>query len=110
MLSRRPGLVVGLTSVVATAVGVVVALAIDWFPTDASSKGHQIDTLYDVLLIVSVPIFVLVMAAVGYSILRWRAKPGDMSDGEPIHGSTKLEVAWVTVPLLIVSALAAYGW
>ena len=89
MLSKRPGLVVGIASLVATAGGIAIALAIDWFPTDASSKGNQIDTLYDVLLIVSVPIFVLVMAAVGYSILRWRAHPGDMGDGEPIHGSTR---------------------
>jgi cytochrome c oxidase subunit 2 len=110
MLSRRPGLVVLVASLVATAVGIIIALAIDWFPTDASASGHEIDTLYDVLMIVSVAIFVLVMAAVAYSIIRWRAHPGDMSDGEPIHGSTKLEIAWVAVPFLIVSILAGYGW
>jgi cytochrome c oxidase subunit 2 len=33
-----------------------------------------------------------------------------MGDGPPIHGNTRLEVAWVTIPFLIVSVLAIYGW
>jgi cytochrome c oxidase subunit 2 len=110
VLKRRPLLVVILIGLLATAGGIAIALAIDWFPTDASAKGHEIDTLYDVLLIVSVPIFVLVMGVVGYSVWQFRAKPGDLSDGDPIHGSTRLEIAWVAVPFLIVTALAAYGW
>ena len=42
-------LVIGL---IASVIGVAVALAIDWFPTGATTKAHEIDTLYDVLLIV----------------------------------------------------------
>ena len=56
------------------------------------------------------PIFVLVMAVAIYSVLAFRAKPGDLSDGEPIHGNTRLEVIWVTIPFIMVSALAVYGW
>ena len=33
-----------------------------------------------------------------------------MRDGAPIHGNTRLEIIWVTIPFLIVSALAIYGW
>ncbi len=33
-----------------------------------------------------------------------------MRDGAPIHGNTRLEVIWVTIPFLMVSALAIYGW
>lgn len=95
---------------VASAIGVAIALAIDWFPDAATDRSNQIDTLYDVLLIVSVPVFVLVMTAAIYSVMRFRARPGDMSDGEPIHGNTKLEVIWVAIPTVIVSILAAYGW
>ena len=36
--------------------------------------------------------------------------PGDMRDGAPIHGNTRLEVIWVTIPFLMVTALAIYGW
>lgn len=97
-------------SVAATAVGVAIVLALDWFPSQASSAASDIDTLYDVLLVVSVPIFVLVMAVAFYSVWAFRARPGDTRDGEPIHGNTKLEIVWVTIPLIIVSALAGYGW
>jgi cytochrome c oxidase subunit 2 len=94
----------------ASVVGIVIALAIDWFPAAATDKAGEIDTLWDVLLIVSVPVFVLVMTVALYSVFRFRARPGDMSDGAPIHGNTRLEVVWVLVPFLIVSSLAAYGW
>jgi cytochrome c oxidase subunit 2 len=100
-------LVIGL---IASVVGIAIALAIDWFPPAATTSAHEIDTLYDVLLIVSVPIFVLVMTAAIYSVVRFRARPGDMRDGEPIHGNTRLEVVWVAVPTIIVSVLAAYAW
>src|SRR3954453_7951024 len=100
-------LVIGL---VPSLIGIAIALAIDWFPDGAASSAGKIDTLYDVLLIVSVPVFVLVMTVAIYSVLKFRARPGDMSDGAPIHGNTRLEVVWVAVPTVIVSLLAAYAW
>lgn len=96
--------------VIASAIGVFLCLQIDWFPTEGSTQAEKIDTLYDVLLIVSVPVFVLVMTIAIYSVIAFRAKPGDRGDGAHIHGNTKLEVVWVTIPFLIVTALAIYGW
>jgi cytochrome c oxidase subunit 2 len=96
--------------VVAAAIGTGITLLIDWFPDDADTAAGDIDTVYDVLLICSVPIFVLVMTIAIYSVVRFRARPGDMSDGPPIHGNTRLEVFWVTVPFILVSGLAIYGW
>ncbi len=95
---------------IASAVVLALALIIDWFPDRASSSAGQIDTLYDVLLIASVPIFVLVMTVAIYSVVRFRARPGDTADGAPIHGHTLLEVVWVSIPFLLVSGLAIYGW
>jgi len=94
----------------ATAIGWVIALSIDWFPVQASTASKRIDHLWDVLLIASVPVFVLVMSVALYSVFAFRVKPGDMSDGAPIHGNTKLEVVWVTIPFIMVTALALYGW
>ena len=56
------------------------------------------------------PVFVLVMTIAIYSVVRFRAKPGDMGDGAPIHGNTRLEIIWVTIPFIMVTALAIYGW
>ena len=97
-------------SVVASIVGTAIVLYMDWFPAKASSAAQPIDTLYDVLLIFSVPIFVLVMSVAIYSVIVFRARAGDTGDGAPIHGNTRLEVFWVTIPFLIVSGLAIYGW
>jgi cytochrome c oxidase subunit 2 len=96
--------------IVASLIGVAIALAIDWFPVNAADSTKEIDTLWDVLLIVSVPIFVLVMTVAIYSVWRYRARPGDTGDGAPIHGNTRLEVIWVAVPFVLVSILAVYGW
>ncbi|MCD6727295.1 MAG: cytochrome c oxidase subunit II [Solirubrobacteraceae bacterium] len=94
----------------ASIVGVVLALAIRWFPTRASDHGKSVDTLWDVLLIVSVPIFVLVVTLVVFSIWRWRAQPGEEHlDGPPIHGDTRLEIIWTALPTAIIAGLAAYA-
>src|ERR687886_683299 len=95
---------------IAAIVVLAIALAIHWFPESASSSAHKIDTVYDVLLVASVPIFVLVMTVAIYSVIKFRARPGQMDDGPPIHGNTRLEVLWVTVPFLLVTGLAVYAW
>lgn len=106
----HPFLQPGLIGIVVSLVGIAIGLAIDWFPTEASTAAPKIDHLYDVLVIASVPVFVLVMTVAIYSVVKFRAKPGDLSDGAPIHGNTRLEVVWVTIPFLMVSAVSAYAW
>ena len=61
--------------VVASIIGIAIVLNIHWFPTSANTAAHKIDTLYDVLLICSVPVFVLVMTVAIYSVVKFRAKP-----------------------------------
>jgi cytochrome c oxidase subunit II len=99
-----------LWGLVASVVGTTVVLLMDWFPEPADTAADDIDLLYDVLLIASVPIFVLVMTIAIYSVVKFRARPGDTRDGAPIHGHTKLEMIWVTIPFLIVTGLAVYAW
>ena len=96
--------------VVAAAIGVVIGLLIPWFPPAAAKQAHTIDTLYYVLIIVTVPIFVLVTSVVLFSALRWRMRPGEERlDGPPIHGNTQLEVIWTALPSALIAALVVYG-
>jgi cytochrome c oxidase subunit II len=96
---------------VASALGVAVALLIHWFPVSAATQAKPIDTLWDVLLIVSVPIFVLVVTVVLYSVVRWRMRPGEeLADGPPIHGNTRLEIIWTAVPAILLVALCSYAY
>jgi cytochrome c oxidase subunit II len=100
-------LVIGIA---AAALGTFGALQIDWFPTQGATAAGKIDTLYDWLLVASVPMFVLVMSVAIYCVVRFRVRPGGPTgDGAPIHGNTRLEIIWVTIPFLIVTALAVYA-
>ena len=100
-----------LLGVIASAIGVVLGLLIDWFPTPASTQADPIDTLWDVLLIASVPIFVLVQAVVLYSVWKFRMRPGqELQDGPPIHGNTRLEVIWTLIPAIIILGLCTYAY
>jgi cytochrome c oxidase subunit 2 len=96
---------------VASVVGVAVALIIDWFPTSASSQAPPIDTLYDVLLIVSIPVFVLVEVVVLFSVWKFRMRPGEeLKDGPPIHGNTRVEIIWTAIPAILMIGLSGYAY
>jgi len=96
---------------IASAIGIAVALWINWFPADAAKQDRPIDTLYDVLLIVSIPIFVLVLTVVLYSVWTFRMRPGqENEDGPPIHGNTRLEVFWTAIPAILLVSLCSYAY
>src|ERR671915_1651506 len=96
---------------IASALGIVLALLIDWFPVPASTQAGPIDTLWDVLLIASVPIFVLVETIVLYCAIKFRMRPGEeLKDGPPIHGNTKLEIIWTAIPAILLVCLCSYAY
>ncbi len=106
--STRQMLAVG---VVASVLGIVLALLIDWLPVAASTQAGPIDTLWDVLLIVSVPVFVLVVTVVLFSVWKFRMRRGEEElDGPNIHGNTRLEVIWTAVPAVLLVALCSYAY
>ncbi|MGH2948566.1 MAG: cytochrome c oxidase subunit II [Solirubrobacteraceae bacterium] len=96
---------------VASAGGIALALAIDWFPQSAATRALKVDREFDVLLIVSVPIFVLIQTVVLYSVWRFRMRPGEeLKDGPPTHGNTPLEVLWTAVPGILIASLVTYAF
>ena len=62
------------------------------------------------MIVLSSFVFSIVMVMLVYAVWRWRAKPGDESDGAPIHGNTRLEIAWTVIPTVIVLFGAIYSW
>jgi cytochrome c oxidase subunit 2 len=100
---------------VALAVGLTVVMSVimlipNWDGQQASTAADDIDRLLDVMIVLSSFVFSIVMVMLGYALYRWRARPGDESDGEPIHGNTRLEIAWTAIPTTIVLAAAALSW
>ena len=97
-------------TVALTAAISAVMVPINWNGQAASTAAGKIDTLLDVMIILSAFVFWLVMVMLAYALWKFRAKPGDESDGEPIHGNTRLEVAWTVIPTVIVLFGAGYSW
>jgi cytochrome c oxidase subunit II len=111
-VSRQRSLVIaGAAALIATAIGIVLSYVIHWFPVQASTQARNTDRLYHVLVIASVPIFVLVVTVVLYSVWQFRMKPGEeLKDGPPIHGNTRLEVFWTALPTALLLGLVAYSF
>jgi len=97
--------------IIATAIGIAIGLTIHWFPPADSSQADKIDTLWDVLIIATVPVFVLVTVIVCFSVIEFRMRPGEENlDGPPIHGNTRLEVIWTAVPAILIVGLVTYAY
>src|SRR5512134_480338 len=105
-----PYLKIALATLALTVVVSVIMLIPDWNGEQASTQADDIDRLLDVMIVLSSFVFSLVMVLLCYAVWRWRARPGDESDGEPLHGNTRLEIAWTAIPTVIVLFAAAYSW
>jgi cytochrome c oxidase subunit II len=110
MIGRLPIAKMLAATVVLTVVISAVMLPINWDGQQASTAAPKIDTLLDVMIVLSSFVFALVMVMLFYALWKFKAKPGDESDGEPIHGNTRLEVAWTLIPTIIVLFGAGYSW
>ncbi|HST55467.1 MAG TPA: cytochrome c oxidase subunit II [Solirubrobacteraceae bacterium] len=110
-MSKRPLLWTAIAAVIAIAIGIALSYAIHWFPAQASTQAHNSDRLYHVMVIASIPIFVIVVSVILHSVWQFRMKPGEeLKDGPPIHGNTRLEVVWTTFPALILLGLVSYSF
>ncbi len=104
------GLIVGLTVLLAIG-GFLIAQLTPWlFPAQASAEAESIDELFKVLLGIGGSIFLLVQGALLYSVIRFRRRQGDNTDGPTVHGNVTLELVWTAVPSIIVLGLVIYSY
>jgi cytochrome c oxidase subunit 2 len=108
---QRSLTVAGVLAVIAVAIGIALSYAIDWFPVPASIQARNTDRLYHVLVIASIPIFVLVVGVILYCVWQFHMRPGEeLKDGPPLHGNTRLEVFWTALPAALLLALVGYSF
>jgi cytochrome c oxidase subunit 2 len=100
------------TAIVSAAVTLLLPLigGGGWLPDLISSEGSGIDKLFWGLIALSIVIFAIVGGLVLYSIVHFRAAPGDLSDGEHIHGNAKMEAAWIIIPSIIVIVVGVLSY
>ena len=97
----------------------ILALAADlaiWFawkphlpPGDMSDSARHQQFDIAVLAVSAAPVIIFVLLYFSYSIVVWRARPGDDGDGEPIYGNTKVQATWIIGTTLIVLWLFVFG-
>jgi len=108
---RRPVIVAAVCALIATAIGIALSYAIHWFPAQAASQAKTTDDFYHVLVIASVPIFVIVVTVILLSVWQFHMRPGEeFKDGPPIHGNTRLEVFWTAIPTVLLLGLIGYSF
>jgi cytochrome c oxidase subunit II len=107
---RNPFVQVGLWTFAITMVVGVIVWSLPWEPEQASTQAGPIDTLYDVLALVSAFVFALVVSILIVAVVHFRKRsPDDLRDGEPLHGNTRLEVVWTTIPAILMVGTAVYS-
>lgn len=74
-------------------------------PQGVSVQGRDTRTLYVIILVIALVVFVLVDGTILYFVLRYRRRPGDDSLPPQIHGNTFIEIVWTVLPALIITAL-----
>jgi cytochrome c oxidase subunit 2 len=93
-----------------SAITAAIMVSINWNGPEDSTAAPKIDDLMNIMIVLSSVVFWIVMVALGYALWKFRAKPGDESDGEPIHGNTRLEIVWTLVPTVIVLFAGGWSW
>ena len=107
---RNPFVQVGLWTAAITVVVGALVLTVPWEPEQASTAAGPIDTLYDVLAVVSAFVFGLVVSILMVAVIHFRKRsPDDLRDGEPLHGNTRLEVVWTAIPAILMVGTAVYS-
>ena len=79
-------------------------------PIAASSDAGDVDELFNFMMTIATGLFLLVEGVLVYSIVKFRRKKGDTTDGPPVEGNVPLEIVWTAIPTVIVFILSIYSF
>ena len=71
-----------------------------WLPSSNSTYAPKIDDMFNMIMWITMIVFVLVELGIVYFLIRYRHKPGRKA--LYTHGNNKLEIAWTIVPAVIL--------
>jgi cytochrome c oxidase subunit II len=90
-------------------VGIFVFLRFDFIPSPASAERQTIDSLAKITFAIASVVFSVVLVVFLDSILFFRRRPGDNSEGPGIRNYASLERGWTLIPLAMVIGIAIYA-
>lgn len=99
----RHFLIVGVWWAALTVVGEWWVHQTSFNPPGYAREAEVIDGSFQTLMVLGMPVFAFVVAALGYAVWRFRATGDPPGDGPPLHGHSRLTAGW----LAVTSGLAA---
>lgn len=102
-------IVVAILVIIVTVLVLLGLNSIDLVPDLASDEGVAVDQMFTVQIHIIAFIFSLIVVFMLYSVVVFRPKRGDTSDGPHVTGNTPLEITWTLIPLALVLAIATWG-
>lgn len=96
--------------------GILVTLVSLWvgqnhglLPVQASAQAPLVDGFFNVMVTIATGLFLVVEGAILIFAIKFRRRPGDDTDGEPIEGNFSLEAFWTAIPAIVVIGLGIYS-
>lgn len=104
-------------NIVTLIAGIALTLISIWYgqnhgllPVAASAEAGDVDALFNFMMTIATGLFLLIEGVLIYSVIRFRRRQGDMTDGPPLEGNVPLEIVWTAIPTVIVFILAIYSF
>jgi cytochrome c oxidase subunit II len=78
-------------------------------PGNGSAQATQ--QVFDNQWMVSVctPVFVFILLFLGYALVSFRSRTTEPTDGPPLRGDSRIQIAWIVVTSVTVLGLAGFG-
>ncbi len=80
-----------------------------WLPVEGSTMAGEIDSLFYFTYWVSVVIFIAVIAAIVYFVVKYRRKHANEKT-ERVHESKLLELTWIVIPTILTMIVFTWGF
>ena len=104
-------------SILTLVAGVLLTLVSLWLgqhhgllPIAASEEAELVDGLFNMMMTVSIGLFLLVLGVIVIALFKFRRHPDDLTDGPHIHGNILLEIVWTAIPAVIVLIISVYSF
>ncbi len=105
------------SNIITLIAGIALTLISLWYgqnhgllPIAASEEATEIDGLFNFMMTIATGLFLLVEGVLVYSLIKFRRRKGDTTDGPPVEGNVPLEIVWTAIPTIIVFILAVYSF
>lgn len=107
--SMKHYVIAGILTVIVTVLSYLLLISIGLLPEAAAVQAGPVDRMVNLQLWMIAFLFSLITVFIGYSIVVFRQRRGEVVDGTYFKGSTGLEVIWTIFPLAAVIGLSFLG-